>query len=144
MAVASWIAPDGMTADVHAWEARPGGAVHVTLRYDERSLRNPGKTTDRTDVGGGRFVEAREGERVVLEVDFEADAPRLAGTLAMTWSLHGSSGGTRVSFVAEDVPPGIDREPRGGLALDARASRRPRRARSRGVRVTVARYARSA
>jgi len=109
-AVALWLPPDGMTANVHAWEARPGGTVHVTLRYDERSLGSPGKTTDRTDVVRGRFVEAIEDERVVLEVDFEADDPRFAGTMVMTWSLHGSAGGTRVSFVAEDVPPGIDRE----------------------------------
>jgi len=109
-AVARWLPPDGMTADVHAWDARPGGDVHVTLRYDERSLGSPGKTTDRTDVVRGRFVEAIEDERVVLEVDFEADDPAFAGTMTMTWSLEDAAGGTRVSFVAEDVPPGIDRE----------------------------------
>jgi uncharacterized protein YndB with AHSA1/START domain len=106
-AVARWLPPDGMTADVHAWDARPGGAVHVTLRYDERPPGSPGKTTDRTDVVRGRFVEAVEDERVVLEVDFEADDPAFAGTMTMTWSLHATAGGTRASLVAENVPPGI-------------------------------------
>jgi len=49
-----------------------------------------------------------EDERVVLEVDFEADDPAFAGT--MTWSLQAAAGGTCVSFVAENVPPGIEPE----------------------------------
>ncbi len=51
-----------------------------------------------------------EDERVVLEVDFEADDPAFAGTMTMTWSLQAAAGRTCVSFVAENVPPGIDTE----------------------------------
>jgi len=44
---------------------------------------------------------------VVQAVDFVADAPELAGTMTMTWTVHEDAGATRVEIVAADVPEGI-------------------------------------
>ena len=33
-AIAKWKVPDGMTATIHTFEAREGGAVRVSLMYD--------------------------------------------------------------------------------------------------------------
>ncbi len=41
------------------------------------------------------------------DVVFASDDPAYAGTMRMTWSLAPADGGTRVTFRADDVPPGI-------------------------------------
>ena len=50
------------------------------------------------------------GQRVVQLVRFRSDDPAFAGTMRMVWDLEPAEGGTRVIFLAEDVPPGISKE----------------------------------
>lgn len=108
-AVAAWLPPSGMGATVHAWEARQGGAVHVTLRYLDAAAAAAAKSGDDTDVVRGRIVEAVPDARLAMAVEFDADDPAFAGTMTMTWSLHATSGGTRVEVAAQGVPAGVRR-----------------------------------
>ena len=47
---------------------------------------------------------------VVTHVVVHGDDPAFAGTMRMVWDLEPANGGTRVIFLAEDVPPGISKE----------------------------------
>jgi uncharacterized protein YndB with AHSA1/START domain len=107
-AIARWRVPDGMTAEVHTFEAREGGAVHVSLRYD--ALDAAGKTTAHTDMTAGRFLALEPDRRVVMSVVFDSDDPAFAGEMVMTWSFAPVADGTEVTVVVEQVPPGISAE----------------------------------
>ncbi|WP_309133610.1 SRPBCC family protein [Cellulomonas sp.] len=104
-ALAAWLPPDGMPGVVEELDARPGGRYRIVLTYVDGG--GHGKTTADADVTEGTFVEVVPGERVVHDVVFVSDDPAFAGVMRMTWSLEAVEGGTRVSFRADDVPPGI-------------------------------------
>jgi uncharacterized protein YndB with AHSA1/START domain len=103
--VQHWLAPDGATATIEAFDPRPGGAFRMTLRF---GTGEGGKTTTDTDTVCGRFVDLEPGECVAQEFDFVSDDPAFAGTMLMTWGLTWCAEGTEVSITAENVPPGID------------------------------------
>lgn len=106
IALAEWLPPDGMSAEVVHFDARPGGGYRMVLHHDD-PVATPGKTGDGSDVVEVRFVELVPGERVVEAVDFVADDEAYAGTMTMTWSITARRGGCLVEVRADDVPSGI-------------------------------------
>ncbi|KVD49987.1 polyketide cyclase [Burkholderia sp. ABCPW 11] len=105
-AVEQWKVPDGMTCRVHAYDAREGGALRVSLSYDTPSA-GTGKTAARTDTYHGRFVTLVP-DRQIVEIDvFETDDPMLRGAMTITITLSDEAGGTRVDAVHDGVPPGV-------------------------------------
>jgi uncharacterized protein YndB with AHSA1/START domain len=104
-AVARWKVPDGMTCQVHAFEAREGGAFRISLTYETPT--EAGKTAAHTDTYRGRFVELVPGERVVEVDEFETTDPALAGEMKITITLVDADGGTQVLGVHEGLPPGL-------------------------------------
>ena len=80
--VARWRFPDGMSCEIHAWDAREGGTARVSLTYEDD--RGTGKSTSRTDTYRARFDRLVPGEQVVEVVEFESDDPAFAGELRMT------------------------------------------------------------
>ena len=118
-AVARWKVPDGMRCEVHEWNAREGGALRVSLTYDEPGAR--GKTTAHTDTYRGRFVRLVPGE-LVVEVDvFETDDPAMGGEMTSTITLADAGDGTELTAVHEGVPDGVapaDNELGWRMALD--------------------------
>jgi uncharacterized protein YndB with AHSA1/START domain len=131
-AVAKWKAPDGMTCDVHEFDAREGGAIRVSLTYDEPT--GTGKTTARTDTYRGRFVKLVHNEQVVEADEFETDDPALRGEMTITISLADAEGGTDLVAVHDGLPRGVsltDNEIGWQMALAKLAAlveaRRPRR-----------------
>ncbi|MDZ5696808.1 SRPBCC family protein [Chelativorans sp. M5D2P16] len=109
-ALARWLPPTGMAAEISAFEPRAGGAFRMALTYENPAPSLRGKTTESTDVVEGRFLELVENERIVQAVTFRSDDPAFAGEMRMTWSLAPVPGGTEVTVTAENVPPGISRE----------------------------------
>ncbi|KWI60844.1 SRPBCC family protein [Burkholderia pseudomultivorans] len=115
-AVEQWKVPDGMTCRVHAYDAREGGALRVSLTYEAPAAGDPaagdsaagvGKTTAHTDTYHGRFVTLVPDERIV-EIDvFETDDPMLRGAMTITITLSDEDGGTRVDATHDGVPPGV-------------------------------------
>ena len=104
-AVARWKVPDGMTCEVHEFDAREGGTLRVSLTYDEPG--SQGKTTAHTDTYRGRFVRLVPGE-LVVEVDvFETDDPALRGEMTSTITLADADGGTELTAVHEGVPDAV-------------------------------------
>src|SRR5882724_9185215 len=53
-AIATWLPPGSMTAIVHAFDGRVGGAFSMSLVYPENDGSARGKTSGRTDTFQGR------------------------------------------------------------------------------------------
>jgi protein-tyrosine-phosphatase/uncharacterized protein YndB with AHSA1/START domain len=98
--------PNGMTSQVHAFEAREGGSFRVSLTYDGPT--GTGKTTSRTDTYHGRFVTLVPDELVVEVVEFETADPAMKGEMTITITLSDADGGAEVLALHDGLPPGLD------------------------------------
>lgn len=107
-AVSTWMVPDGMTSEVHAFDAREGGAFRISLTYDSPGM--AGKTTAHTDTFHGRFVELVPNERVVEVVEFETADPTMRGEMTITYELVDAAGGTDILAVHDRLPAGLSSE----------------------------------
>lgn len=103
--VATWLVPDGMTSQVHAFDAREGGSFRISLTYDEET--ETGKTTAQTDTYHGRFVTLVPNEQVVQVLEFETADPAMQGEMTITFTFADADGGTEVSAVHDNLPPGL-------------------------------------
>lgn len=118
-AVAAWRVPDGMSSQVHEWEAREGGAFRVSLSYDLPT--GTGKTAEHTDTYHGRFVKLVPDQQVVEVLEFETPDPELRGEMTVTTTLTDTADGTDVLMVHEGIPdkiPPADNETGTRMALD--------------------------
>jgi uncharacterized protein YndB with AHSA1/START domain len=104
-AVATWKVPTGMTCHVHAFDARVGGSLRISLTYDEPT--GTGKTTAHTDTYRGRFAKLVPNERVVEVDEFETEDPALRGEMTITITLADADGGTNLLAVHDGLPPGV-------------------------------------
>ncbi len=108
-ALANWRPPAGMSAKIVDFDPRSGGGYRISLTYDEPGAAR-GKSDAATDVVNVRFVELDPESRIVEAIAFESDDPVFGGSMTLTTTLTVVNGGTKVSFVAENVPPGINEE----------------------------------
>jgi uncharacterized protein YndB with AHSA1/START domain len=104
-AVQGWLVPDGMTSEVHAFDAREGGTFRVSLTYLAPTA--AGKTSAHTDTYHGRFVRLVPETEVVQAIEFETDDPRMQGEMTVTYMLADADGGTAVTGRHENLPPGV-------------------------------------
>ncbi|WP_175687355.1 SRPBCC family protein [Burkholderia multivorans] len=102
-ALAKWLPPQGATMEIQVFEPCIGGRFQMTLTFAS----SPGKSTASTDVVVGRFVDLAPQERIVQAFEFASPDPAFAGTMTMRWMLEAAAGGTAVTVIAENVPPGI-------------------------------------
>jgi uncharacterized protein YndB with AHSA1/START domain len=117
-AVAKWRVPEGMTSQVHEFEAREGGSFRVSLTYDAPD--RTGKSTSHTDTYHGHFAKLVPDEQVVEVFEFETADPTLAGTMTMMTTLADDDGGTDVLVVHDGIPdsvPAADNETGTRMAL---------------------------
>lgn len=104
-----WLPPSGMSAQALEYDFRKGGRYRIELRYDEKMSTESGKTTDRTDVTNGRFLELLPGRYIKQSVEFESSDPAFTGEMTMTWSFDTAADGTIVTVTADNVPNGISK-----------------------------------
>ena len=107
-AVQEWMVPDGMTSEVHEFDARQGGRFRISLTYEEPT--GTGKTTEQTDSFHGRFVRLVPDTEVVQAIEFETDDETLQGEMTVTYTLAAVDGGTELTGLHEDVPASVDPE----------------------------------
>ncbi|MEV6112836.1 SRPBCC domain-containing protein [Streptomyces sp. NPDC052109] len=108
-AIAAWRVPAGMTARVHAFDAREGGTFRVSLTYDDASA--TGKSGGHTDTYQGHFARLVPDALVVEVFRFETDHDAVRGTMTMTTTLTAADGGgTDVEILHEGIPDDIPRE----------------------------------
>jgi uncharacterized protein YndB with AHSA1/START domain len=105
-ALEQWLPPSGMTARALELDPREGGRYRIELTLQGEGQ---GKTTGKTDIAEGSFLELDPGKRIVWSADFVSGDPAFAGTMIMTWSLEPQGAGTEVTITAENVPPGISK-----------------------------------
>ena len=105
--LATWLPPEGMTAEVHEFNPHEGGAFRLSLTYEAPGHSAPGKTSVDSDMIKGRFVELAPGERIVWRTTFESDDPGFAGEMTITWTFVAVENGTEVSVLCENIPAGV-------------------------------------
>ncbi len=116
-ALMAWLPPEGMSGRALLLEPWPGGRYRIELRLEGGGHEVGGKTTERTDVTSGRFLEVVPGRRIVQSVEFESADPAFAGTMEMVWELDPAAAATTVTVIARNVPSGISaRDHAAGLA----------------------------
>nr|WP_302053764.1 SRPBCC domain-containing protein [Sphingomonas tagetis] len=104
--LASWRAPQGMTARIPRFDPRVGGGYLMILTYED-AAGAPGKSDADRDVVQVKFAELAAEERVVELVRFESDDPDFAGEMRLTTTFTQFADGTRVTMTADQVPAGI-------------------------------------
>jgi uncharacterized protein YndB with AHSA1/START domain len=117
-AISKWRVPDGMSARVHEFDAREGGAFRISLSYDTPA--GTGKSAAHTDTYHGHFVRLVPDEQVVEVFEFETADPLLRGEMTMTTTLTDANGGTDVLVMHEGIPdqvPAADNETGTRMAL---------------------------
>jgi uncharacterized protein YndB with AHSA1/START domain len=95
----------------------PGSAASLGLHVFHRSLFYPpderafrGKTSDSEDMVNVRFVELAPLRRIVEAVSFVTTDPAFVGEMTMMATFEEVSGGTEVTMVCENLPPGLRAE----------------------------------
>ncbi|MFI8893415.1 SRPBCC family protein [Streptomyces paradoxus] len=118
-AIARWRVPDGMSGEVHEFDAREGGRFRVSLTYEAPDA--AGKSAAHTDTYHGHFARLVPDEQVVEVLEFEAVDPALRGAMTLTTTLTDArGGGTDVLMVHEGIPdavPAADNETGTRMAL---------------------------
>ena len=104
-AVQDWMVPEGMTSQVHSFDAREGGTFRISLTYDMPTT--AGKTSAQTDSFHGRFAKLVPDTEVVQVVEFEADDPTMQGEMTITYTLADAGNGTDLVGLHENLPPGV-------------------------------------
>jgi uncharacterized protein YndB with AHSA1/START domain len=104
-AVRQWMVPDGMTSQVHTFDAREGGAFRISLTYDAPS--GQGKTSGATDTFGGHFVTLVPDSLVVWSVAFESPDPALRTDMTISFTLVDAGDGTDIVAVHEGLPASV-------------------------------------
>lgn len=102
----TWMPPEGMSGEIDYFKAEAGGGYRMTLTYEEPSAL-PGKTTENTDTFETAFIQLVPGKKIAGRTIFETDDPDAAGELLMTWFFEEVDGETKLTLIAENVPPGI-------------------------------------
>jgi uncharacterized protein YndB with AHSA1/START domain len=97
--------PDGMTGQVHDFNAREGGAFRISLTYDAPTA--TGKKSAHTRTSHGRFVKLVPYKKVVEVVEFETTDPAMRGEMTITISLAEADGGTDLVALHDGLPRGL-------------------------------------
>jgi uncharacterized protein YndB with AHSA1/START domain len=110
VALVDWLPPAEMTGEIHEFDARVGGGYRIPLFYplDEPAFR--GKTSNREDMVNVRFLELAPPRRIVEAVNFVTTDPAFFGEMTLTASFEEVSGGTEVTLVFKNLPPGLRAE----------------------------------
>lgn len=106
-ALMAWLPPQGMSGRALLFEPWQGGRYRIELTLEGEGRKASGKTTERTDIAGGRFLALEPGRRIVQSVEFDSAEPAFAGTMVMTWSIDPAREGAKVTVSAAAVPSGI-------------------------------------
>jgi uncharacterized protein YndB with AHSA1/START domain len=107
LALAVWFAPEDMTGKVHRFDGRVGGGYEMSLYYLSSEHPVRGKTTDQEDRYMTRFVELTPPSRIVEAITFDSVDPAISGEMIMEVTFEAKDGGTTVSILFKDIPPGV-------------------------------------
>ena len=104
-AIAAWKVPDGMTCQVHCFDAREGGRFRVSLTYTDRDA--VGKSSAHTDTYEGSFVRLVPDQEVVERLAFDTPDARMQGWMTACYRLRATAAGTELLAIHSDLPAGV-------------------------------------
>lgn len=107
VALAAWLAPGDMTGEVHRFDGRVGGGYEMSLYYPASEKTARGKSSEREDRYTARFLELTPSKRIVQAITFDSADPAFSGEMLMEVTLEAEVGGTTVTIVFKNIPPGI-------------------------------------
>jgi uncharacterized protein YndB with AHSA1/START domain len=125
-ALVAWLPPGEMTGEIHDFDARAGGGYRMSLFYPPTERCSRGKTSDNEDMVTVRFVELAPARSIVEGVKFVTANPALLGEMTIEITFEPVSGGTEVTFLCTNLPPGLraeDNEAGSRLSLEQLARR---------------------
>jgi len=125
-ALVAWLPPGEMTGRIHHFDATVGAGYRMSLFYPADARFSRGKTTDREDMVDVRFVELTPPRRIVEAVSFVTADPALRGEMTIEVTFDEVAGGTEVTFLCRNLPPGVrpeDNEAGARLSLEQLARR---------------------
>lgn len=106
----SWLPPAEMTGVLYEFDARVGGGYRMSLFFPPTEQVFRGKTSDREDMVEVRFVELLPPHRIVEAARFVTTDPAFFGEMVQTVTFDEVPGGTEVTLVFTDLPPGLRAE----------------------------------
>ncbi len=106
-ALVQWLPPGEMTGEFHRFDARVGGGYEMSLYYPSSEREFRGKASEVEDRVTARFVELTSSQRIVQAIVFDSPDPAFAGEMTMVIAFEEADGGTEVSILCRDIPPGI-------------------------------------
>jgi uncharacterized protein YndB with AHSA1/START domain len=125
-ALVSWLPPGEMTGKIHEFDARVGGGYRMSLFYPATESGFRGKTSEREDMVRVRFVELAPPRRIVEAVSFVSTDSAFFGEMPLTATFEEVPGGTEVTLVCTNLPPGLrpeDNDAGSRLSLEQLARR---------------------
>lgn len=93
-----------MKCTVYEFAPQQGGTFRMAFEYKNTIHDVRGKTSEHADVFKGRFLELIPAKRIVELIEFESENPAFAEPMKITTTLTPVAGGTKVTFICEDVP----------------------------------------
>jgi uncharacterized protein YndB with AHSA1/START domain len=115
-----------LTGAIHEFDARVGGGYRMSLFYPPSEPTFRGKTADKEDMVNVQFLELAPPRKIVEAVSFVTTDPAFLGEMTLTATFKEVSGGTEVTLVFENLPPGLraeDNEAGSRLSLEQLARR---------------------
>jgi uncharacterized protein YndB with AHSA1/START domain len=120
-ALVAWLPPGEMTGRIHEFDARVGGGYRMSLFYPPTERSSRGKTAEREDMVSVRFVELAPPHLIVEAISFHSSDPALLGEMTLVATFESVPGGTNVTLLCKDLPPGLrpeDNEAGARLSLE--------------------------
>lgn len=105
--MANWRAPNGMRAEILAFDGRLGGHYRMALHYQDADGGRHGKSDAGVDRFTGTFSELVPDEKIVELIQFETDNPDFAQPMIITTMLRPVRDGTKVTVECKQVSPAI-------------------------------------
>jgi len=106
VALCEWLPPGELRATMHAFDARVGGGYEMSLHYPASGPAR-GKTAPHEDRVRVRFVEIVPPGRLVESVQFVGDDAQFAGEMTLIATFEPVTGGTDVTLLCKNLPPGL-------------------------------------
>jgi len=108
--MANWRVPEGMRAEMLAFDGRLGGGYRMALHYPAAEPAGAGKSEPGIDRFEGQFTELVPDEMIVEQVRFESDDPAFAEPMTIVTTLRAVRDGTKVTVECSHVPSVISVE----------------------------------
>ncbi|MFD3704720.1 SRPBCC domain-containing protein [Nocardia sp. NPDC058658] len=105
-AVAVWMPPPGITAEVHRFEPKEGGSFSITLAYDEPTEAGETQPIQRSACFG-TFRTLVPDEQIVEVLEWVTVQPEMTGAQTLTYTLTDADGGTQLDILHENLPQAL-------------------------------------